>query len=452
MKFELPQGLYMKAEAKDEESDDYRQNLNQTMNLRASTLPSMNVSMNMNQTMPLMDSEISLTVPMSRKNAAIITSTRLKRLKTLSSAKEEQLTGNQVVEKKRIIRLEKNRRAAAMSRKKKKVYIRDLEENSKLMERHLAILKMENDHLRALLSANMQQQAQQAQQMMAAQHAQSQQAQSQQGMVGRANSTPAPAPTTNPTSNPTQLIGLQAPPIMPPNPAKRRRLNDGSASTTASTAATSLNTSMDELAIDAKSESVEKQEMDAMPPPPPPPPHSHALNPMMHPMAGHAMHGMLNQSMPNLQRMRMMPNMFHGHQQMPQQMGQMPMHPQSHPQMNPHMNQMNPMMMAQMNANGAHPMPPPPQTMAQPQIQIQIPAQHSQQPKVEAKFDLKIEAMSEQKAESPDNSKLLPMPLPPSVLGAVSDNDDFDNEDFGVLPFLDESFIGETGDDGGFVI
>merc|ERR1719188_1025144 len=99
---------------------------------------------------------------------------------------------------------------------------------------------------------------------------------------------------------------------------------------------------------------------------------------------------------------------------------------------------MNPMMMAQMNA----PMPPPPQTMAQPQIQPQIQIE----PMVEAKFDLKIEEMSEQKAESPENVKLLPMPLPPAVLGAGSDH-----EDFGVLPFLDESLIGGP-DESGFVI
>merc|ERR1719347_1724389 len=187
--------------------------------MQQSLQPKREPAANMNQTMPLMDSEISLTVPMSRKNAAIITSTRLKRLKTLSSAKEEQLTGAQTAEKKRIIRLEKNRRAAAMSRKKKKVYIRDLEENSKLMERHLAILKMENDHLRALLAANMQQQAQQMMQAQA-------QAQAQQMLQPKAE------PTFEPKAEPAGPA-LQAPPLMPPNPAKRRRLNNGSASVSA---------------------------------------------------------------------------------------------------------------------------------------------------------------------------------------------------------------------------
>jgi len=469
------QTLDIKAEAKDEESEDFyhtaelteqqqpqqhqpqQQQQQQAFTTpqqqqpqRARTVPhqSRNMNLNMNQSMPLMpmmDSEISLTVPMSRKNAAIITSTRLKRLKTLSSAKEEQLTGAQTAEKKRIIRLEKNRRAAAMSRKKKKVYIRDLEENSKLMERHLAILKMENDHLRALLAANMQQQAQQAQQMMAAQAQQQQQQQAQQGLVGRSNSQPAPAPTTAPTS-----AGLQAPPTMPSNPSKRRRLNDGSASMSmsattsaattaftsmATTESASLNTSdNEEMSMDAKDASaaesmMEKQEVGALPPPPPPYPHamSPAMNPMLHPMA-------------MMQRLRMLPNMF-----------QLPMHPQM-----PMSPAMNPLMMAQMAAT--QPMPPTMPTMPQPQPQMHA---QQQRPKAEPKCaaEPKLEAVREQKEDSPDNDRLMPMPLPPSVLGA-----DSDTEEFGVLPFLNESIIEEEidecgriegfadADDNGFVI
>jgi len=39
-----------------------------------------------------------------------------------------------------------------MSRRKKKIYVKNLEENSKLMARHIAILEMENNHLRAMIS------------------------------------------------------------------------------------------------------------------------------------------------------------------------------------------------------------------------------------------------------------------------------------------------------------
>merc|ERR1719283_233688 len=99
-------------------------------------------------------------------------------------------------------------------------------------------------------------------------------------------------------------------------------------------------------------------------------------------------------------------------------------------------------MMAQMAAT--QPMPPTMPTMPQPQPQM-----HAQQrPKAEPKCaaEPKLEAVREQKEDSPDNDRLMPMPmpLPPSVLGA-----DSDNEEFGVLPFLNESIIEEEIDECG---
>eukprot|EP01083_Nonionella_stella_P055373 146095_1 len=107
-------------------------------------------------------SKTPLAVPMvattldksvTRNDAKAITSTRLKRLKQLSQKPEETLSRDQKHEKKRIIRLEKNRRAAAMSRRKKKMYVKNLEDKCALMARHLAILEMENAQLRAVLNA-----------------------------------------------------------------------------------------------------------------------------------------------------------------------------------------------------------------------------------------------------------------------------------------------------------
>jgi len=121
----------------------------------------------MTMTMPLpsvpSDGSVPLAVPMmantmhssvTRNDAKMITETRLKRLRHLSQTSEEVLSKPQKDEKKRIIRLEKNRRAAAMSRRKKKIYVKNLEENSKLMARHIAILEMENNHLRAMMSVS----------------------------------------------------------------------------------------------------------------------------------------------------------------------------------------------------------------------------------------------------------------------------------------------------------
>merc|ERR1719295_560419 len=116
-------------------------------------------------TMPLpsvpSDGSVPLAVPMmantmhssvTRNDAKMITETRLKRLRHLSQTSEDTLSKNQKDEKKRIIRLEKNRRAAAMSRRKRKIYVKNMEENSKLMARHIAILEMENAHLRAFMN------------------------------------------------------------------------------------------------------------------------------------------------------------------------------------------------------------------------------------------------------------------------------------------------------------
>merc|ERR1711892_481028 len=88
----------------------------------------------------------------TRNDAKIITETRLKRLRALSQKPDEALSCGQRGEKKRIVRLEKNRRAAATSRRKKKIYVKNLEENSKLMARHIAILELENSHLRAFMN------------------------------------------------------------------------------------------------------------------------------------------------------------------------------------------------------------------------------------------------------------------------------------------------------------
>merc|ERR1719295_2419332 len=86
----------------------------------------------------------------------MITETRLKRLRLLSQRAEDALSKGQKDEKKRIIRLEKNRRAAAMSRRKKKMYVKNLEENSKLMARHIAILEMENAQLQSMMNLSLQ--------------------------------------------------------------------------------------------------------------------------------------------------------------------------------------------------------------------------------------------------------------------------------------------------------
>jgi len=79
-------------------------------------------------------------------------SARLNKLEKLTRLDESQLSGDQKNEKRRLMRLEKNRRAAAISRERKKRYIRSLEERSLIMAKHLAALEMENQHLRQLLA------------------------------------------------------------------------------------------------------------------------------------------------------------------------------------------------------------------------------------------------------------------------------------------------------------
>merc|ERR1719300_1233223 len=50
-------------------------------------------------------------------------------------------------------RLVKNRRAASVSRERKRSYVRSLEERSLIMAKHLAALETENAHLRQVLRA-----------------------------------------------------------------------------------------------------------------------------------------------------------------------------------------------------------------------------------------------------------------------------------------------------------
>jgi len=81
-------------------------------------------------------------------------SKRLSKLEKLIQMDESEMTEKQRSEKVRLLRLEKNRRAAAVSRERKKRYIRSLEERSLIMSRHLEALELENGKLRELLSQN----------------------------------------------------------------------------------------------------------------------------------------------------------------------------------------------------------------------------------------------------------------------------------------------------------
>lgn len=78
-------------------------------------------------------------------------SARLTKLERLIRKPERDLTTLEKAEKKNILRLEKNRRAAAVSRERKKRYIRSLEERNVIMAKHLDALETENSKLRALL-------------------------------------------------------------------------------------------------------------------------------------------------------------------------------------------------------------------------------------------------------------------------------------------------------------
>jgi len=81
-------------------------------------------------------------------------SRRLSKLQNLIRMDENTMTKKQRSEKVRLMRLEKNRRAAAVSRERKKRYIRSLEERSLIMRKHLEALELENGQLRQLLGQN----------------------------------------------------------------------------------------------------------------------------------------------------------------------------------------------------------------------------------------------------------------------------------------------------------
>ena len=90
----------------------------------------------------------------TRHDAKQITENRLRRLKELDEQPESTLTTTELDEKKRIIRLEKNRRAAAMSRKKRKVYVQNLEKKVQSLENKVSVLEIENSHLRSILNVS----------------------------------------------------------------------------------------------------------------------------------------------------------------------------------------------------------------------------------------------------------------------------------------------------------
>jgi len=81
------------------------------------------------------------------------TANRIRRLDILSRTGMVKggLSTQEEEEKKRLLKLEKNRRAAQISREKKKRYILNLERRAAVMAKHLAALECENNQLRALL-------------------------------------------------------------------------------------------------------------------------------------------------------------------------------------------------------------------------------------------------------------------------------------------------------------
>lgn len=85
----------------------------------------------------------------SNLNPKQITARRQLRLHELLN--KQMLTSDEISEKKRIERLEKNRKAAAMSREKKKKYIKELQEKTKIFEKRCSMLEIENYHLRSML-------------------------------------------------------------------------------------------------------------------------------------------------------------------------------------------------------------------------------------------------------------------------------------------------------------
>jgi len=80
------------------------------------------------------------------------TKKRIERLDTLSRVPRSDLNAHEKEAKLRLLKLESNRRAAQVSRQKKKRYIANLEERAAMMAKHLAALEIENGQLRALLA------------------------------------------------------------------------------------------------------------------------------------------------------------------------------------------------------------------------------------------------------------------------------------------------------------
>merc|ERR1719281_259216 len=80
------------------------------------------------------------------------TKKRIERLDSLSRVPRSDLNVHEKEAKLRLLKLESNRRAAQVSRQKKKRYIANLEERAAMMAKHLAALEIENGQLRALLA------------------------------------------------------------------------------------------------------------------------------------------------------------------------------------------------------------------------------------------------------------------------------------------------------------
>merc|ERR1719361_1994503 len=139
------------------------------------------------------------------------------------------------MKKKRIIRLEKNRRAAAMSRRKKKMYVRNLENKNKLMERHIAILEMENAQLRALMTHQQHPHHQIQMNGFPAYKLPVPALSNYRGEMTRSNSAMSESvSTTNNSSNVNTSSMNSIEPMDAPPSNKRRKLNGGSSMNTSS--------------------------------------------------------------------------------------------------------------------------------------------------------------------------------------------------------------------------
>jgi len=77
---------------------------------------------------------------------------RVRKLEQLAAMKESALTPEMREAKKRLMILEKNRRAAHLSREKKKRYVISLEDRVGMLAKNLAALELENNQLRGLLA------------------------------------------------------------------------------------------------------------------------------------------------------------------------------------------------------------------------------------------------------------------------------------------------------------